>query len=258
MLKTNVILHVHDPIEDRGETQFLNFIQSKVLSFVCVSGFIAKSLVTNGIPAPKVSVIYNGVDVSGDILRAYMPQGKLRIGMVGQIRPRKAHHHVFAACNIIKDKIPFEVNIYGDGPNDYISELKQLAQQYGIEGNIFWKGFETDKAALYNNIDVLLAPTTNDEPFALVALEAGMYQVPVIATISGGFPESIVHNETGFLVEKNNPDAIAGHLIQLYREEDMLRRIGKKAREHIKAHFTTGIFESNIKKLIETIASQKL
>ena len=42
-----------------------------------------------------------------------------------------------------------------------------------------------------------------------------MFGLPVISTNEGGIPDVVKHNETGFIVEKQNPVALAESIKQL-------------------------------------------
>jgi glycogen(starch) synthase len=50
---------------------------------------------------------------------------------------------------------------------------------------------------------------SRQEAFGLVALEAALMARPVVATRVGGLPEVVVHEETGLLVEPENPEKLA-------------------------------------------------
>jgi glycosyltransferase involved in cell wall biosynthesis len=93
---------------------------------------------------------------------------------------------------------------------------------------------------------VLVAPTKNDEPFALVALEAGYFGIPAIVTRSGGFMESIIDGETGFIVNKNAPAEIAAKLSRLWQSPALINEMGANARKNITQHFSLDIMEEKI------------
>jgi glycosyltransferase involved in cell wall biosynthesis len=69
---------------------------------------------------------------------------------------------------------------------------------------------------------------------ALLAMGAG---VPVVASRTGGLPETIRHGETGLLVE-NDAGAIAAAIRQLMDGGDLARRMGEAARRTVLEKFT--------------------
>ena len=54
---------------------------------------------------------------------------------------------------------------------------------------------------------------------------------PVVATAVGGAAEAIVENETGFLVESNDHEALADRLIRLLNNRQEAERMGRQARQ---------------------------
>ena len=72
----------------------------------------------------------------------------------------------------------------------------------------------------------------------LVILEAMAMGKPVITCPVGGIPEIIKHGETGILVSPNSPESVANALIELWKQEDLARKIGERARKYISKHHT--------------------
>jgi len=69
-------------------------------------------------------------------------------------------------------------------------------------------------------------------------LEAMACGLPVVATRVGGNGELLVEGETGFLVPRDAPDAMAEMLLR-YIEDDTLRdRHGAAARRRVEKHFS--------------------
>jgi glycosyltransferase involved in cell wall biosynthesis len=53
---------------------------------------------------------------------------------------------------------------------------------------------------------------------------------PVIATRGGAFPELLVHEQTGLLVERGDPVALADAIARLLRDQELRRVMGQAAR----------------------------
>jgi glycosyltransferase involved in cell wall biosynthesis len=250
-LKKQVIFHVHDPHAfSSKESKMIQLADSAVGKYVAVSDFIKQDLIASGAKADKIQVVHNGTNLPADFSKVYMPDGVLRIGLIGQILERKGHGDVLDAVSLLKDKLKCKVLIYGKGDEGYIQKLKSTIAEKQLTSYVAWKGFEADKKKVYESIDVVVAATRNDEPFALVALEAGAHKVPVIATRSGGFVESIVDGETGFIVEKNSPTIIQDKLQYLYNTDGMLTTMGNAAYSNIKLNFSLAAMQAGMNKII--------
>lgn len=235
-----VVHHVNDPNATRKTDRF--FIQhsdKNVSRYIAASNFIKRDLMDCGVADPKITVIHNGVDVPLEFEKNYLDQSVIRIGIVGQVIPRKGHIDLINGCKILHEKgISFVLRIFGNGPEDHLQTLKNEIDALGITPYVEWKGFEKEKANIYNQIDVLVAPTINEEPFALVALESSLYRVPVIASRSGGFPESVIDGETGFIIDKHAPEQIAQQVMGYFQNPEVLKKHGSAARTFALKDFT--------------------
>ena len=87
------------------------------------------------------------------------------------------------------------------------------------------------------------------EAFGLVLAEAMLNKLPVIATKVGGMKYIVDDNETGYVVEPFQVEAIAEKLEYLYQHPDLRVQMGKKGYKKAKNEYTEKIYISCIKKL---------
>lgn len=90
----------------------------------------------------------------------------------------------------------------------------ELRQKYGDHSGVNFYGALSGHAkedALANS-NVVVVPSLVEEVFGLVAIEAYAFGKPVIASNIGGLPELIKQDETGWLVEPGNVQALANQL----------------------------------------------
>lgn len=96
----------------------------------------------------------------------------------------------------------------------YAEELKQLAAELDVAGNVRFLGFRTDVPALLSAADAFLLPSVR-EGLPLSILEAQAAKVPVLAAPTAGIPEVIGHGQTGFLIEADDAAGYANVLESL-------------------------------------------
>ena len=121
----------------------------------------------------------------------------------------------------------------------YLSYLKHLVPQK-ITGKVTFLGF-IPRAHLidrYYSADVFAFTPVWNEGFGIPPVEAMAAGVPVVASRSGGVVETVIHRQTGFLVEKNNPQQVADAILTLLENDALREAMGKCARQHILNHFT--------------------
>ncbi|MCH7952199.1 glycosyltransferase family 4 protein [Patescibacteria group bacterium] len=75
------------------------------------------------------------------------------------------------------------------------------------------------------------------EPFGLVALESMACETPVIAVREGGYRETVVDGETGYLVERD-PKKLAEKINLIRKSPDLAQKLGKAGRKHVMKNFS--------------------
>ena len=65
----------------------------------------------------------------------------------------------------------------------------------------------------------------------LTLQEAQLMEKPVVATNVGGIPELMKDEETGFLIEKNNPEELLDKLSLLFSNLEKAKEMGKNGKE---------------------------
>ena len=89
---------------------------------------------------------------------------------------------------------------------------------------------------LYNKAKlVVYAPYL--EPFGYVPLEAMACGTPVVGVKEGGLRESILHNKTGLLTQRNEKD-FANAIIQLLNDEELWNKLSQTGIKYIESAWT--------------------
>ena len=220
--------------------------------FIAVSNSIGDRLKKVQIPAKNISVIHNGIEtpVNAATTKRQM-NGHLSIGIVGQVREAKGHQDLFEALHRVSDrKIPFQLHVFGHGQPDFIGGLKKQASDGGFESQVTWHGFVKDKKEIFDELDVCVVPTRTEEPFGLVAAEAGIRGIPVVASAVGGLQEIVEDDQTGLFVKPQEPAEIARQLCRLANSEEDRVRLGQNAQQRVRKMFTEEKMVQSIERVI--------
>ncbi|MBI4433298.1 glycosyltransferase family 4 protein [Candidatus Uhrbacteria bacterium] len=126
------------------------------------------------------------------------------------------------------------LRIVGDG--DLRAAFVARAAALGIGERVEFCG-AVDAATLvatYQAADVVVLPSiARSEAFGLVLLEGMAAGVPVIASRLPGVRTLVEEGVTGFLVPPGHVDALAARLRWCAAHRDLLRRMGRQARERV-------------------------
>ncbi len=222
-------------------------LSKKFTGFVAVSDFMRGHLHSVGAPLEKISVVKSGAYFEADRPAAESHSKHAgrninepaRIGIIGQVAPNKGHDCLVEAVGLLrKQGFNLTVRTFGSGDPEYTAQLKQKLQDAGLAGIWEWMGYEGDKAKIFGAVDVCVVPSCFGDPFPTVAMEAGVYGLPVVASRSGGLPEIIEDGVTGWLFDQNVPEQLAERIARLIQNPDKARQMGRAGRERVFKHFT--------------------
>ena len=155
--------------------------------------------------------------------------------------PWKGVIYSVRAMEIIRKEFPDALLIVTDTEDivDWIRELKGYKQEIhqaikglGLQDNVVTQPFPyMELPWVYNFCDVVIYPTIGEEPFGLVPVEAMACGKPTVVTRSGGMVESVVDGETGYIIAKRDPEALAEKIIVLLKDKELARRLGRQGRQ---------------------------
>lgn len=111
-------------------------------------------------------------------------------------------------------------------------KLENLINNLGIEKSVCCKGYVSDLPTELAKASVFALPS-NQEGLGIAGLEAMSSGLPVVSTFCGGPEEYIIDGKNGFLVPKDNPDAMAQKLKLLLENPEIRLSMGRAARKHI-------------------------
>lgn len=77
------------------------------------------------------------------------------------------------------------------------------------------------------------------EGFEIKVSEAAHKGKPVIVTRAGGLPLQVKNNESGFLVDVGDTDAVAQRLYELWTDEELYKRMSEYAIAHVSDEVST-------------------
>src|SRR2546425_3632598 len=195
-------------------------------------------------------IIPNGVDAQFYSSAKPFPEyhdGKINILFVGRLEPRKGAMYLMEAYAQLKPKHP-ELRLILCSPGPLLGRLRRFVRNNRLEDVLFaGRVSDVDKARFYKTAHIFCAPSTGQESFGIVLLEAMAASLPVVASDIHGYKRVVQRNVSGLLVEPRDPDALAGALERLICEPTLRERLGeagaRRAPEYDWSHVTGQLVE---------------
>jgi glycosyltransferase involved in cell wall biosynthesis len=116
-------------------------------------------------------------------------------------------------------------------------------RELGLQDHVTWTGILPDplKMGVFAAADVVCQVSRWEEGFGYVIAEAMASGKPLVGTRVGAIPELVHDGETGYLVDRRDPEAIAARILKLLGDRELRRRMGAAGREFALKNFDAGV-----------------
>ena len=209
---------------------------------ITISEGIKAVLLTQGVPATKVTCVHSAVDAKfyqkpktkAVFLNEFnLPTDTFCIGVIAQLIQRKGHRYLLQVLpELIKDNPQLRVLIFGQGPLS--DSLEKQVKQSGLQQYITFTVFRKDPKKWLGCLDLVVHPA-DIEGLGVSLLQAAAAGVPIIASRAGGMPEIVHHEKNGLLIDPG--DTLALRIaIQRIIDEKRLRSAMRAAGPELVNH----------------------
>lgn len=237
-----------------GNISFLNpeswmtFLHPRVSKIVCVADAIKDYLaglrfLWMHIPDGKLTRIYKGHDLgwyqeaSAELEQFGVPKGAFVVCSTGRNSPRKGYDVLVDAMSSLPDDVNAHLVLVGDAVGN--EQLKAQVAQSSHPERIHFTGYRNDAPTIAAASDVFVLPSTEREGLPRAVIEAMAYGVAPVVTSVGGMPELVEDGVSGLVVPPTNPAVLSSAIECLYRDRELVEKIGRAARERIANNFHT-------------------
>ena len=192
----------------------------------------AREFVAEYFSKPEYRIIPNGIDFA----RFNTPRpplerfadGRPNVLFVGRMEKRKGLRFLLRAWALVRERFP-EARLVVAGSGRPLEGYRRFAARRGwTDDDVHFAGFvpADDLPRYYQQASVFCAPSTGQESFGIVLLEAMAAGAPIVASDIAGYREVLTHGEQGLLVPPSDPEALASALGLLLLNPDLRRRMG--------------------------------
>jgi|TARA_Y100000031_G_scaffold157149_1_gene216770 glycosyltransferase involved in cell wall biosynthesis len=227
----------------------------KYLTFILMNGIFPFSQSTNRLMLKRYRLINkNKSKVAYPCISKSAPQKKLDVRkkfnidqddflvlFVGRLVERKGALDLIKAVEKTADQ-KIKLILVGGGEQD---QMAAYVAKHNLTNQVYFAGSVEREEILnyYQAAQVFSMPSFFDktrddiEGLGIVYLEAQINGVPVIGTRSGGIPEAIDSNKSGFIVEPRDISALAEKIKLLRQDKELYQVMSKRAVEFVKKEF---------------------
>jgi glycosyltransferase involved in cell wall biosynthesis len=227
--------------------------------FIVVSKSMRAALVAQGVPAERLSMLPNPID-----LRRFRPDAAARAGrrealglapddvLVGYV----GAFHMGKGTHLLADALDGAMAERGDLHSVWVGEgraAQAVAERLAASPHsrrhhlLAWT---PDPTTTYAALDILAVPSITIEGFGRVAVEAEASGVPVLASAIGGLPEAVQDGVTGRLLPPGDRAAWTTAILQLARDAETRNRYAAAGPAFAASHFDATVIAAKFRELL--------
>lgn len=216
--------------------------------FITVSDFQRKTLIEQGMPAEKLTTIYNPIDSKFYNNNLNEVENRSGIIFVGRVEIYKG---IYDFLRLAQKFSHIFFTVVGTG-----SALKE-AIDYTQQNKIFNVRFlgQLSKANTIQEIKknkIMIVPSKWNETFGLTAAEGMSLGSVVVVSKKGGLPEVVENEVSGFVIDTENEKCLEKTVNLIENDYSLASSVSLAAVKRAKNHFST---EKYYKRLLSTYLS---
>jgi len=195
---------------------------------------IIDEAVRRGANSSVLKVVPNGIDCNRyESTRTNIDAEKKNIiGVLGRLSRQKGQDVLIRAFAILQKKnTDIELDI--GGPGELLDEYKTLANELGVADRVNFCGEIKNVPDFLSRLTLAVLPSRWEGGNPFVLLECGAMKLPVVASNVGGIAEMIEEGKDGWLVEPDDPEALAEAIFVALTDKAEAVRRATKLREKI-------------------------
>lgn len=211
-----------------------------------VGAFVREALVRNeGLAERRIEVIYNGITPGEEPTERDRSTAREQLKIdddrpvamqVARFHPVKDHATALRAWARVREAVPHALLVLvGEGGER--AAMQALADELGLQDAVRFTGAVDDARGLVPAADLCLL-TSLSEGVSVTLLEAMAAARPVVATSVGGNPEVVEDGGTGLLAPRGDAEALAGHIVALFKDKARADALGRAGRQRLIERFT--------------------
>lgn len=249
-----VVCHVHE-----GEASMPRVVRMAVnLPLLLADRLVINSRFSRGVLvdsigrlAKKADVVYNAVPGPEEVTPPRdRIDGSVRLLFVGRLSPRKGPHVAIEALRLLTERgVDARLDLVGavfPGYEWYEDQLQQQVADSQLRERVTFHGFQHKVWPFSAAADIILVPSTIDEPFGNTAVEAALAARPIVVSATSGLLEASSGLTACIHVPPDHAEEIADAVCAITARWRQVRASALADSEVAKSRYSSGRFREEI------------
>jgi len=163
--------------------------------------------------------------------------GRPNVLFLGRLENRKGLKYLIRAFQQVRQEVP-KARLIVAGEGRLRKGFERYVWQHDLEGDVFFTGFipADERRRYFATADVFCAPSTGQESFGIVLLEAMACGKAIVASNIDGYRDVVTNRREALLVPVKNEDAIASALVELLSNPVRRQELAERGRQTVQQY----------------------
>lgn len=207
--------------------------------FIAVSKLVKDAWSAEGIPASKIHIVKNGIDLSRIVERKdYVVSNDIKIVMVGYVSSHKGQDQLINAISLFseEERKHLSVDFIGGWDERYKKYLNNLVLENKLDGIVRFMGYCENLGEILSGYNIGVA-CAKLEAFGLSTVEYMAAGLCVIASDTGNNTEIINHGNNGYLYKYGDYDDLYLRIKAMLDNPEQLESVSRRARSTVEERY---------------------
>ena len=191
---------------------------------------------------------FDGTADPGPVRDEFKLRDHPTIVCVSRLAANRGHEQLLSGYRHVLARLP-AARLLLVGKGESRARLEQLVAELGLGDRVIFTGYrDRDLPAVLAAADCFALMGAGSDESCRAALEAMASARPVVARRVGALPETVVHGETGLLLERDEPEALGRALADLLEDPVRARTMGEAGRRRAREVFAPERLVSSVER----------
>ena len=132
-------------------------------------------------------------------------------------------------------------------------QLHHLVDETGLARNVTLTGYVDDILPYYQHVFDINVLISKAEGLGIAVIEGSACGLPAVVSNCTGLPETTIENETGFLVDPNDTEALQRHIMRLAESASLRASMGRAGRALAERRFSATGYDEHFMALVHDL-----
>jgi len=180
-----------------------------------------------------------------------LDESKIIVGIVATLRSWKGHRYLIEAFSELENLENLQLIIVGDGPQN--EALQQLVSKLNLNDSVLFAGRQTNVETWMHAFDIFCLPSYANEGVPQALMQAQACGIPAVTTLIGSIDEAVLKDESALIVSPESISEIKEALSNLIASPEKRTRLGEKAAEFAKTHFSDILMLDSMENIFKSV-----